>query len=218
MSSLINIKGSREGLRLQLDETVALGEILEALKSQLEGGSQFFNGARVVVDVGERTLIGDDLTTVLELMRHHGLQADALVSSSRESRTAARSAGLAARPVARAFSEAEERSEASFIQRTVRSGQVIRHQGHITILGDVNPGAEIIAGGSIIVWGRVRGTVHAGALGNREAVICAIDLQPTQIRIADLIARSPDGPGERGPLIARIVGDQISVGSWEAKR
>jgi septum site-determining protein MinC len=95
---------------------------------------------------------------------------------------------------------------------------VVRHQGHITILGDVNPGAEIVAGGSIIVWGRVRGTVHAGALGNREAVICAIDLLPTQIRIADLIARSPDGPGERGPLIARIVGDQISVGDWDAKR
>jgi septum site-determining protein MinC len=218
MSSLISIKGSREGLRLHLDETVALGDVLDALKLQLERGSQFFNGARVVVDIGERMLVGDELAEVLELMRRHGLQADALISSSRESRTAARSAGLAARPLVRAATEAEERSDSTFMQRTVRSGQVVRHQGHVTILGDVNPGAEIVAGGSIIVWGRVRGTVHAGALGDRAAVICALDLQPTQIRIADLIARAPDGPGERGPLIARILGDQISVGGWDSKR
>jgi septum site-determining protein MinC len=215
MSSPISIKGNRDGLKLQLDETVAWQELLDALRDQLERGSQFFNGAHVVVDIGERSLASDDLTAVLELMRQHGLQADALVSSSRESRTAARTAGLAARTVVRPAGESEEQSQAFFVQRTIRSGQVIRHQGHITVLGDVNYGAEVVAGGNVVVWGRVRGVVHAGALGDRAALICAIDLQPTQLRIADLIARSPDTRG-RGPEIARVADDQISVQTWEA--
>ncbi|HEX7008861.1 MAG TPA: septum site-determining protein MinC, partial [Phycisphaeraceae bacterium] len=92
---------------------------------------------------------------------------------------------MAARPVAR-VAESEERGEAALVQRTLRSGQVVRHQGHLTVLGDVNPGAEVIAGGSVVVWGRVRGTVHAGALGDRSAQICALELAPTQLRIADL--------------------------------
>lgn len=233
MTSPISIKGNREGLRLHLDEAAAWADLLVALQAQLERGAQFFNGARVVVDVGERTLDNDALSTVLELMKQHGLQADALVSSSRESRSAARTAGLAARPLRSAAAEQSDRNEeAGFLQRTIRSGQVVRHQGHMTILGDVNSGAEVIAGGNVIVWGRVRGVIHAGALGDRAAVICAVDLQPSQIRIADLIGRAPEGsdqqPGTRqaanqksassGPAIARIVGEQISVDGWEPSR
>ena len=60
------------------------------------------------------------------------------------------------------------------------------------VIGDVNPGAEIVAGGNIVVWGRARGLVHAGALGNEDTVICALDLAPTQLRIAGHIARSPE--------------------------
>jgi septum site-determining protein MinC len=214
MTGPVSIKGSRDGLRLQLDESAAWDVLLEALRVQLERGTQFFNGARVAVDVGERALEGEQLGAMLELMRRHGLQADALISSSRESRSAARTAGITTRPVARA-AEAEERSEAAFVQRTVRSGQILRHQGHLTVLGDVNSGGEVIAGGNVIIWGRVRGVVHAGAFGDREAVVCALDLVPTQLRIADLITRSPDDRGGRGPEIARAVGDQISVDAWE---
>ena len=87
--------------------------------------------------------------------------------------------------------------------------------GGAVSIGDVNSGGEVIAGGNVIIWGRVRGVVHAGAFGDREAVVCALDLVPTQLRIADLITRSPDERGGRGPEIARAVGDQISVDAWE---
>jgi len=79
----------------------------------------------------------------------------------------------------------------------------------------VNPGGEIIAGGSVVVWGRMRGFVHAGALGNAGALVCAIELAPTQLRIADQIAAgSREAP--RTPEIARIEGGQIVVAPWEA--
>jgi len=92
------------------------------------------------------------------------------------------------------------------VQRTLRSGQVITYPGHVVIMGDVNPGAEVRAGGSIVVLGSLRGTVHAGAWGDEKAVVIAFRLKPTQLRIAHLISRSPDGGGEepQEPEIARI--------------
>jgi septum site-determining protein MinC len=218
MSNLIAIKGSKDGLRLQLDQNAAWPELLEALRGQLDHGANFFHGARVLVDIGERALAAEQLAALLELMQQHGLQPEALASTARESRTAARAAGIVSRPVPRVVAENEERGEAAFAWRTVRSGQVIRHYGHITVLGDVNAGGEIIAGGNVIVWGRLRGTVHAGALGDRSAVICALELSPTQLRIADLIARAPEGRGGRFPEVARVQADQISVEAWEAYR
>lgn len=218
MSNLIAIKGTRDGLRLQLDEEAAWPELFDALREQLGQGAQFYNGAKVIVDVGERALAPDQLSTLLELMRQHNLQPESLSSNSRDSRNAARAAGVTARVLSRSAATAEERSEAAFVQRTVRSGQVVRHQGHVTVMGDVNAGAEIIAGGSVIVWGRLRGTVHAGALGDAAAVICALELVPTQLRIADLIARAPDGGATRVPEIARVIDGQISVEPWSAHR
>src|SRR5262245_64294087 len=148
----------------------------------------------------------------------HGLRPYTLSSTTRESRNSALAAGITARPLGRDVAESEERGTAAFVQRTVRSGQVVRHHGHVTVLGDLNAGGEIIAGGNVIVWGRLRGTVHAGALGDREAVICALELAPTQLRIADLIARPPEGGAGRFPEVARVEEDQISVEAWESYR
>jgi septum site-determining protein MinC len=217
MAKLIAIKGSRDGLRLQLDEQAAWDEVLQALREQIGQGAGFFNGAQLIVDIGERALAQEQLSGLLDLMRQHGVRPESLASTARESRGAARAIGIAARPLARA-PEGEDRSEAAFAWRTVRSGQVIRHHGHVTVLGDVNAGGEIIAGGNVLVWGRLRGTVHAGALGDRKAVICALELAPTQLRIADLIARAPEGGVGRFPEVAFVEHDQIGVEPWETYR
>lgn len=79
------------------------------------------------------------------------------------------------------------------VKRTLRSGQSIHYHGNVVVLGDVNPGAEIVAGGNVVVMGSLRGVVHAGAVGNADAVVTAFRLLPTQLRIADQITRSPDG-------------------------
>jgi septum site-determining protein MinC len=218
MTNLIAIKGSRTGLRLQLDESAEWPELLDALRIQLDQGSHFFNGARITIDVGERSLADEQLESLLAVMRQHHLEPESLASTSRESRNAARAIGVQARPIARSAAPRDEPGDAIFVQRTVRSGQVVRHQGSITILGDVNAGSEIVAGGSVLVWGRVRGTIHAGALGDRTASISALDLAPTQLRIADLITRPPDSRAGRGPENARIEGEQIIVTAWDARR
>ena len=100
----------------------------------------------------------------------------------------------------------------------MRSGQQLRHPGSITVIGDVNPGAEVVAGGDVVVWGKLRGTVHAGAMGNETAVVCALDLMPTQLRIAQYIARSPESRRRKPtPEVARVRDGKIVAESWELK-
>lgn len=88
--------------------------------------------------------------------------------------------------------EVAAKKEVLTIQRTVRNGQQINHPGTVVVLGDVNPGSEIVAGGDIIIYGSCRGIVQAGVPDYQEATITATKLMATQIRIAHIVARSPD--------------------------
>ncbi|NTW04422.1 MAG: septum site-determining protein MinC [Oscillochloris sp.] len=222
MSDLISIKGGREGLKLRLEDTADWQALTIALEQQLAKNSSFFAGARLTLEIGDRTLSDEQMAALLNLMQQHGVQIEALGATSRESRNAARASGVAARPLPR-YPEPTgpaptNDSDGMLVTRTVRSGQVLRHHGHITLIGDVNPGAELIAGGSVVVWGRLRGLVHAGALGNAEAMVCALELRPTQLRIAEQITRTPDGAGRLGPEMARIEHGQIIVEPWEGSK
>ncbi len=82
-------------------------------------------------------------------------------------------------------------------------------------MGDVNPGAEIVAAGSVVIWGRLRGVVHAGAGGDEQAIVCALELSPTQLRIAGDIAISPIKPGKKQPEVARIENGLIIAEPWQ---
>src|SRR5690349_11520583 len=97
MSNLIAIKGSKDGLRLQLDEVADWSDVIEALRGQLSQGANFFHGAQIVVDIGERALSEEQLSSLLALMKQHGVRPDSLASTARESRNAARAAGVVAR-------------------------------------------------------------------------------------------------------------------------
>ncbi|MEX2355999.1 MAG: septum site-determining protein MinC [Thermaerobacterales bacterium] len=105
---------------------------------------------------------------------------------------------------------------AYLLRRTIRSGQRVAYQGSVVILGDVNPGAEIIATGDIVVVGALRGLAHAGARGHTGAVVAALDLRPVQLRIGSFLGRGPEGP-PRGDVrsvrlaVARVGNGRIVV-------
>jgi septum site-determining protein MinC len=104
-----------------------------------------------------------------------------------------------------------------YLRQTLRSGQMISHKGHLVIVGDVNPGAEVMADGDITIWGALRGVAHAGIGGNTDSEIRALKFDPIQLRIANAIARSPDRPKvnlkTNGPETARIVNGIIRISS-----
>jgi septum site-determining protein MinC len=105
-----------------------------------------------------------------------------------------------------------------WIQRTVRSGTRIEYAGNVVVLGDVNPGAEIIAGGSVVVWGRLRGVVHAGAEGDRNALVCALDLSPTQLRIANEVATTPGRESKAYPEQVLLKDGRLVAEPWQPEK
>ncbi|MDO4541135.1 MAG: septum site-determining protein MinC [Syntrophomonadaceae bacterium] len=107
-----------------------------------------------------------------------------------------------------------DETDTILISRHLRSGQRYFSQGNIVVRGDVNPGAELIAGGDILVMGWLRGLVHAGAFGNEDAVIAALKFNPVQLRIASHITRPPDGEENNvssQPELARIRNGRVVI-------
>ncbi len=107
------------------------------------------------------------------------------------------------------------------VQRSLRSGQNVNFDGNVVVLGDVNPGAEIIASGHVLVMGALRGMVHAGATGEDTATVTALTLSPTQLRIASHITRPPDGSGNEGhkpPETARIRENAVIIEPYQPQR
>jgi septum site-determining protein MinC len=127
--------------------------------------------------------------------------------------------GAATQDMEQAPRNARESEDTLFLRRTVRSGQAIHHLSNVVVLGDVNPGAEIVAGGDIIVWGVLRGMVHAGYPDNENALVCSLQLAPVQLRIAHLLSRPPEGfEAQPRPEIATIRQGQIVVETWMSGR
>ncbi len=226
----IHIKGIREGLLISLD-TLSFAEMMSLLKTEVGVKQDFLRGSRIALQVGKRPLRKSQLTQIKNLLEQHELMLWAVLTDDQETRTVAQALNLATRlagsstdldgnKVARAIEEAnikeETVSNSLLIKETLRSGRSIHHEGSIVVIGDVNPGAEIIAGGDVIVWGRLRGLVHAGAMGDETAVICALSLNPTQLRIANQIAISPPVVHTAPiPEQAAIYNGQIVAEAWQ---
>jgi septum site-determining protein MinC len=221
-SDRITIKGTSSGLVVTIGPGVWPG-LLEELDIQLGEKASFFKGGRVALSVGPRQLTRPQLEAVGEILSKHHVTLWAVDSESPGTQEAAAQLSLetslaSPKTTPTAVQTVEALGDSIVIKRTLRSGQVIHHPGHVVIIGDVNPGAEIRAGGSILVWGRLRGAVHAGADEERraDAVVCALQLAPMHLRIGDYIARAPaDDDHEIVPEMAFIQDDQIVAEAWD---
>jgi septum site-determining protein MinC len=116
-------------------------------------------------------------------------------------------------PVQTGLRAVEDRPSALYHDATLRGGQSVHHSGNVVIVGDVNPGAEIVAFGDIAVFGRLAGVAHAGAGGNVAARVMAFDLDPTQLRIASFIGAELERPQRRShqPEAAFVLDGKIAV-------
>ena len=193
-TALVQIKGLRDGLLATLGDATWEDQ-RAAMLAQIDERPSFFRGARLAMDLGTQALKVNDLVELRDQLSERGVSLWAVVSESPTTEKTAQLLGLATRI---SKPRPEERRQAAvsdlndetalFLNKTLRSGTRIEFPGHVVVLGDVNPGAEIVAEGNVIVWGRVRGLIHAGSKGDKSAVICALDLSATQLRIADEIS------------------------------
>ncbi len=208
-TSIVQIKGIRDGL-LATFADASWEEQRSALMEQITERSAFFQGARLAMDVGTQVLKVNDLVELRDWLSERNITLWAVVSESPTTESTSQLLGLATRiskprpEEARHVLETIPEDTALFVAKTVRSGTRIEYPGHVVVFGDVNPGAEIIADGNVIVWGRVRGVIHAGAKGDREALICALDLSANQIRIAGESSATLKPQKDPRPEIASI--------------
>jgi septum site-determining protein MinC len=220
-SQLISIKGIREGLLI----TIGIGEwqdILEELLGQIDNQEGFFKSAKVALDVGELSLRAADLGVLREKLADREIMLWAVLSSSVKTEQNAQALGLATRiftprperEIKTISTSFEEGENAIILQRTLRSGFRVSFQGSVVVVGDVNPGADIIAGGSVVVWGKLRGTVHAGSDGDEQAVVCALEMEPVQLRIANAVLPIANAKRKSQPEVIKILNGQVVVEPW----
>lgn len=208
-TQLVEFKGHREGIYLQFHTEAPMSEILTHLRSRLTGVSDFFKGAKVI-GILERDLETEEIEAVraiitgefgLEMVENPVRKSPKLISN------------LEGIPEQDSQEETDLHilGDTVFHRGNLRSGKRIESHGHLIVLGDVNPGAELIADGNIIVMGVLKGFAHAGRRGDENAYVAANKLEPTQLRIAGLITRSPDEGYEKPeyPELARIQGERI---------
>ena len=224
----IKIKGIRDGLLISLGE----GEwpvVQEELLKQIEERAAFFQGARVALDVENHILHAAELGILRDKLSDGGISLWAVLSNSPTTERTSQMLGLATRistpkpeRVIRSQSASTSLSgdNAMLVKRTLRSGFKISSAGHVIVIGDVNPGAEVSAGGNVVVWGRLLGSVHAGVDGDKDAVVCALEMMPKQLRIDDVIGGLPLKPDKKKhvlPEIAMIQGGQIVFQEWSQR-
>ena len=234
----INIKGRTDGITVELGKGT-WPELLAALNERLEQSASFFRQGRVALDAGPRAIVEDELGQLVALLAKNNMSLGLVRTSSERTFQAALAVGLTVTlesaegvPVVDATPAATNATAAAyFVYRGyLRSGHRLRRDEHVVVIGDVNPGAEVISAGDVLVFGRLRGSVHAGFGGNRRAIVAALDLDATQLRIADVATIMPDGTHGKGskwlsrrsrrkrPEVARLMGVEILVEEWDESR
>lgn len=238
----VQIRGTSSGLVIALPDG-DFNAVLAQVDERLQAMASFVKGGRVAVAAGSRLLAEADIAAIGRLLEAHQVSLWALVSDDPASQRAAASLGLATQVTpalrangSRALASARGAAPATnagrpgqapalLVRATLRSGQTIEHPGAVIVIGDVQPGAQLIAGGDVVVWGRLAGIVHAGVLGDQPAVVCALALQPTELRIGSAVGGTPDARGARWrlpwrrnqltPEVATVMDGAIVIQPWD---
>lgn len=225
-TSLIQIKGIREGLLINAENGSwedRRTEILNMVKQK----ESFFKGARVCLDVNDSPLRVKQITQLRDQLSDLDVTLWAILSTAETTISNAKVLGLeTSLPAKKEVKETKESSErvestgekAVLVNKTLRAGYKVESMDHVIILGDVNPGAEIVSAGNIIIWGKLKGSAIAGAEGNTKAVICAMELRPTQLRIGEKVFPPQQKKGKTFPEVAYIENDECKIELWNKEK
>lgn len=178
MLNNIKISQTTNEIILNVNVIADIKEILEELDERLPKLKSFYQTSKIPIRVTGRLFTDSEIEKV---KRKINSEIDVAIKFDDVSDL------LGLHAIKKTFETETDISETKFVQYSLRSGQKEEYPGSIVICGDVNPGAEIVAGGNIMVLGALRGVAHAGATGNKMAIISANYIDVTQIRIANLV-------------------------------
>lgn len=164
----------------------------------------------------DRPLTGEQLQTIVEILTTVELTINRVLTNHRQTAITAATAGYSVEQPSQLANSLLDtgiiQAEPLYLQTTLRSGVEVCHPGSVIVYGDTNPGSTIVANGDVLVWGRLRGVVQAGATGNIRACIMALRIEPpAQLRIADYRARAPKPPDQWYPEVAYVANRTIRI-------
>lgn len=183
MRSCVGISTKKDKIVIRINEDAELKDTLILLKRKLTELKKLYQNDKTPIMVIGKTLKNREMDAITRMINKF-LDVPVEFETPRK---------LGLHGIKKAFKKEIATSETKFIRNSLRSGQKIEFEGSIVILGDVNYGAEVIAGDNIVVLGVLRGLAHAGAKGNAEAVISAASIEAKQIRISNIVRELEQG-------------------------
>lgn len=217
--SSVTFKGTVNGLTIILRPDVSFEDLINSLRYKIETAGKFFRGAKLAVKYRGRVLSEEEQNAIYEiLMNESGAEIQSFLEDTDSTQAISKSSEQSLERNNQikkyTFFKGINEGAAKFYRGTVRSGQLVKFDGNVVVIGDINPGGVVEATGNVIVMGLLRGMVHAGADGNKDAIVAALSLHPTQLRIADIITRSPDEKAINSnftPELAYVKDDRVYI-------
>ncbi|MFA9463626.1 MAG: septum site-determining protein MinC [Velocimicrobium sp.] len=188
MDNSVMIKGTKSGIIVVLDNSMDFNSLKDAIAEKFQTSSDFLGNATMAISFEGRTLSNEEQRDILDIINENTkLNIVCIVETNPKTEE------IFQKTLQDKLFEISSNS-GQFYKGNLRSGQVLEAETSIIVIGDVKPGAKVLSKGNIIVLGSLKGNAFAGASGNENAFVLALDMSPVQIRIADIIARSPDDP------------------------
>ena len=220
MSQPVILKSNRYGINLILDDSLPFQELLHAIVLKFQESEKFFKNADMAISFEGRQLSNEEEYTIVEaITQNTSIHIVCILDNDKLKEE------MMKKGVEEYFSSQSDNT-GRFFTGTLRSGQVMESSSSLVIIGDVNPGARVIASGNIVVLGELKGNAFAGANGNERSFVAALHMDPMQIRIGSAIGRSADNkegswafkPLRRRekettpePQVARVINGNISI-------
>lgn len=182
MKESVLIKGNKYGLTIILDEQATLDNIKENLVKKVTDARKFFKDAKVAITFTGRELSDDEQQELITIITSNSDMEVICIMEEHKQHP----------KTDQVREEVDPSGLAVFHRGTLRSGQELDIKNSVVIIGDVNPGAKVTAEGNVIVLGSLKGTVVAKACNGKSPFVVALTMDPMQLRIGDIIGRSPD--------------------------
>ena len=177
MRSCISINLRKDNIVIKVNEEYSQEDIVYALRKKIPDLKKLYQGEHTPIVITGKVLKNKEIDEIQELIKKY-LDVQIKFDSPRT---------LGLHGIVKTYNKEIAISETKFHRGAVRSGQKLEFEGSIVIMGDVNDGAEVIAGDNIVILGALRGLAHAGAKGNVNAIIAASSIDAPQLRIANII-------------------------------
>lgn len=191
MKNPVVIKGNKAGMTVYLDPALPFTELLEAVKKKFRETARFWGSAQMTLTLEGRELSPEEEFSVVNaITENSGIEILCLIDADAER----------IRRCEKALNEKLMELSAStgqFYKGNLRNGDVLESEASIVVIGDVDFGARVSAKGNIIILGALKGTAQAGLSGNRNAVVVAMEMAPSQVKISDLLFQK----AEKGRLL-----------------